>query len=93
LLAEPTGNEERAEKTYRMVLERYPTSAKLLKSYARFLEDVKHDPWAAEKYHRWVAILVGLSLMHTIVHAFRGHSLHSLLHEIHFMGLVTCAYR
>jgi hypothetical protein len=32
------GNEVRAEKSYRMILERYPTSAKLLRTYARFLE-------------------------------------------------------
>jgi hypothetical protein len=30
-----------AEKTYKLVLDRYPTNAKLLKSYGKFLENVK----------------------------------------------------
>lgn len=30
-----------AEKTYKLVLDRYPTNAKLLKSYGKFLEHVK----------------------------------------------------
>lgn len=30
-----------AEKTYKLVLERYPTNSKLLKSYGTFLEHVK----------------------------------------------------
>jgi hypothetical protein len=33
-----------------MVLERYPKSVKLLRTYGRFLEDVKNDPWTASKY-------------------------------------------
>ena len=40
-----------ANRTYRLVLERYPKSAKLLRSYGRFLENVKNDPWAAAKYY------------------------------------------
>jgi hypothetical protein len=30
-----------AEKTYKLVLDRYPTNAKMLKSYGKFLENVK----------------------------------------------------
>lgn len=33
--------ESMAEKTYKLVLDRYPTNAKLLKSYGKFLENVK----------------------------------------------------
>lgn len=40
-----------ANRTYRLVLERYPKSTKLLRSYGRFLENVKNDPWAASKYY------------------------------------------
>lgn len=40
-----------ANRTYRLVLERYPKSAKLLRSYGRFLENVKNDPWGAAKYY------------------------------------------
>jgi hypothetical protein len=34
------------------VLERYPSNAKLLKAYAKFLEEVQHDPWRANRYYR-----------------------------------------
>jgi tRNA U34 5-carboxymethylaminomethyl modifying enzyme MnmG/GidA len=44
--------EDKATKTFQSVLERYPRSAKLLRSYAAFLEQVKNDPWAAAKYNR-----------------------------------------
>jgi hypothetical protein len=40
-----------ANRTYRLVLERYPKSAKLLRSYGRFLENVKNDPWGAARYY------------------------------------------
>jgi hypothetical protein len=40
-----------ANRTYHLVLERYPKSAKLLRSYGRFLENVKNDPWGAAKYY------------------------------------------
>lgn len=33
-----------AEKVYRMVLERYPQSVKLVRNYAKFLEHVRNDP-------------------------------------------------
>jgi hypothetical protein len=35
------------------VLERYPSNAKLLKAYAKFVEEVQHDPWRANRYYRW----------------------------------------
>lgn len=41
----------RAEKTYKTMLERFPTSVKVLRSYAKFLEDVRNDPWAATKFY------------------------------------------
>jgi hypothetical protein len=40
-----------AAHTYRLVLDRYPRNAKLLRSYGRFLENVRNDPWAAAKYY------------------------------------------
>ena len=33
------------------VVERYPRNTKLLKAYARFLEDVQHDPVRANRYY------------------------------------------
>ncbi|KAI8475137.1 MAG: hypothetical protein J3K34DRAFT_517581 [Monoraphidium minutum] len=41
----------RADRTYKSVLERYPNNVKVLRAYARFLEDAKNDPWGASKYH------------------------------------------
>eukprot|EP00898_Chlorokybus_atmophyticus_P005871 jgi/Chlat1/6285/Chrsp44S05780 len=43
--------ESKANKAYRAVLERYPRSVKLLRSYACFLEEVRNDPWGARKYY------------------------------------------
>ena len=40
-----------AAHTYRLVLDRYPRNAKLLRSYGRFLENVRNDPWTAAKYY------------------------------------------
>ena len=40
-----------ANRTYRLVLDRYPRNAKLLRSYGCFLENVKNDPWGAAKYY------------------------------------------
>ena len=40
-----------ANRTYRLVLERYPKNAKLLRSYGRFLENVKNDPGGAARYY------------------------------------------
>jgi len=37
-----------------MLLERYPANVKVLRAYAKFYEDVKHDPWGAARYHRLV---------------------------------------
>ncbi|KAK9807619.1 hypothetical protein WJX72_004477 [[Myrmecia] bisecta] len=45
-------SEKRAYQTYQDVLERYPKSIKLLRSYARFLEEVKNDPHAAQRVNR-----------------------------------------
>eukprot|EP00198_Chlamydomonas_reinhardtii_P011170 XP_001700507.1 predicted protein [Chlamydomonas reinhardtii] len=43
--------ESLADKTYKLVLERYPKAVKLLRSYANFLEMVKNDPWTAAQYN------------------------------------------
>ncbi|KAG2497025.1 hypothetical protein HYH03_005028 [Edaphochlamys debaryana] len=43
--------QERAIKTYRMVLDRYPNSVKLLRSYARFQQDVMNNPWRASEVY------------------------------------------
>ena len=57
--------EQAASRTYRLVLDRYPKNAKLLRSYGRFLENVKNDPWTAAKYYaeaeKQVLTLPGLS--------------------------------
>ncbi len=34
-----------------VLVRRYPSSVKLLRSYGRFLEEVKNDPWTAAKYY------------------------------------------
>eukprot|EP00201_Polytomella_parva_P010619 CAMPEP_0175065308 /NCGR_PEP_ID=MMETSP0052_2-20121109/15845_1 /TAXON_ID=51329 ORGANISM="Polytomella parva, Strain SAG 63-3" /NCGR_SAMPLE_ID=MMETSP0052_2 /ASSEMBLY_ACC=CAM_ASM_000194 /LENGTH=1112 /DNA_ID=CAMNT_0016331813 /DNA_START=820 /DNA_END=4155 /DNA_ORIENTATION=- len=41
----------KADKTYRIVLERYPVSTKLLRGYAKFLEVVKIQPLKADKLY------------------------------------------
>ena len=41
------------------VMERYPGNGKLLRAYGKFLEDVKHDPWAANRQYQ-EALKVGL---------------------------------
>ncbi|GFR50724.1 hypothetical protein Agub_g12981 [Astrephomene gubernaculifera] len=40
-----------ATQTYRMVLDRYPNSVKLLRSYARFQEEVMNNPWRASQLY------------------------------------------
>lgn len=40
-----------ADKTYKLVLEKYPNSVKLLRAYAGYLETVNNDPWSASKYY------------------------------------------
>ena len=41
---------KQAEQAYRTVLIRHPNNVKLLRLYARFLLDVKNDPWSASKW-------------------------------------------
>lgn len=43
-------SEARADRVYRMFLERYPKSPKLLRYYGHYLEGVKNDPWSASRY-------------------------------------------
>ncbi|GIM07919.1 hypothetical protein Vretimale_11958 [Volvox reticuliferus] len=40
-----------AETAYRVVLELYNNSPRLVRLYARFLETIKQDPWTAAQYH------------------------------------------
>ena len=42
--------ESRGNRTYKVMIERYPKSSKLLRSYGRFLEEVRNDPWRAQRY-------------------------------------------
>jgi PAS domain-containing protein len=42
----------RAERTYKVLLERFPGDARLVRAYARFLEDVRGDAAAASRQHR-----------------------------------------
>ena len=44
------GTETKCEKTYKLVLQRYPKSVKVLRAYTRFLSEVKNNPWKADKY-------------------------------------------
>lgn len=39
------------------MLERYPNNGKLLKAYGRFLEFVRNEPWAANKFYAEAAKL------------------------------------
>ncbi|GAX73193.1 hypothetical protein CEUSTIGMA_g646.t1 [Chlamydomonas eustigma] len=41
----------RADKAYKTMMERYSSSAKVLRMYAKFLEEVKNDPWLASQYN------------------------------------------
>jgi len=50
-----------AHRTYKLVLDRYPRNAKLLRSYGKFLENVKQDPWTASKYYAEAEKQVGCS--------------------------------
>ena len=43
-------SESRAEEVYKIVIQKYPKSVKVLKAYVRFLRDIKNDPWKAQKY-------------------------------------------
>ena len=43
-------SETRAEEVYKIVIQKYPKSVKVLKAYVRFLRDIKNDPWKAQKY-------------------------------------------
>ena len=42
--------ETRCEKTYKLVIQRYPKSVKVLRAYSRFLAEIKNNPWKAENY-------------------------------------------
>ena len=42
----------RAERTYKVLLERFPGNARLVRAYARFLADVRGDAPAAARQHR-----------------------------------------
>ena len=48
-LAEIEFFEAKAEKAYALVLEKHPKNVILLRAYASFCEDVKNDPWRAQK--------------------------------------------
>lgn len=41
-----------AEGIYRAALQRYPSSPKLVRGYAKFLEAVKNNPWKASKFYK-----------------------------------------
>eukprot|EP00775_Hariotina_reticulata_P007054 gene7054-7268_t len=47
--------EQRATSVYKRVLERYPKNGRLLKTYARFLEQVRGDPSTASKFYQEAA--------------------------------------
>ena len=43
-------SETHAEEIYKIVIQKYPKSVKILRAYVRFLRDIKNDPWKAQKY-------------------------------------------
>ena len=53
-------------------MEKYPKSAKVVRNYARFLENVKNDPWTASRLLRYVgggALQCGFGVSCTVSHA------------------------
>lgn len=40
-----------AQAAYRVVLEMYGNSPKLVRLYGKFLETIKNDPWGAAEYY------------------------------------------
>ena len=43
-------SETHAEEIYKIVIQKYPKSVKILRAYVRFLREIKNDPWKAQKY-------------------------------------------
>lgn len=43
-------SETLAEDTYKVVIQKYPKSVKILRAYVRFLREIKNDPWKAQRY-------------------------------------------
>ena len=43
-------SETRSEEIYKIVIQKYPKSVKILRAYVRFLREIKNDPWKAQKY-------------------------------------------
>eukprot|EP00899_Mesostigma_viride_P003556 jgi/Mesvir1/13200/Mv06160-RA.2 len=52
LLEQQKERQVRADRSYKILLERYPKNVKLLQSYSRFLDEVKNDTAAASRYLR-----------------------------------------
>ncbi len=48
----PLPRTHQAEGIYRAALLRYPSSPKLVRGYAKFLEAVKNNPWKAARYFK-----------------------------------------
>ena len=62
-------SESTSEKTFKLMLERYPTTVKVLRAYERYLRDVKNDPWKAEKYRAEADVHEAVSTAGRIVQA------------------------
>ena len=43
-------SETHAEEIYKIVIQKYPKSVKILRAYVRFLREIKNDPWKAQRY-------------------------------------------
>lgn len=43
-------SETRSEEIYKIVIQKYPKSVKILRAYVRFLKEIKNNPWKAQKY-------------------------------------------
>lgn len=46
-----TANELKTDRAYKIAMEKYPKNVTLLRSYGRFLEELKNDPYTAQKYY------------------------------------------
>ncbi|PNH08057.1 Tiny macrocysts protein B, partial [Tetrabaena socialis] len=51
LLSRIEGSVSQAQAAYRVVLEGYGSSPKLVRLYGKFLEGCKYDPWGAQEYY------------------------------------------
>jgi hypothetical protein len=76
-------SESHTEKTFKLMLQRYPKSVKVLQAYTRFLREVKNDPWKADKY---TAETQKLAEVRTLCHIAA-----SILRAAHIISAYICS--